>query len=800
MSNLTLKDFFKLPGGDNNDKLYNMYLSTSQAADPSREDAHNSCTVFDHDWIDASFMAPLESLKKEHRRTVLVQSAFFKFKSCRLGGNTAVNMPPGNCHLADPIADTGARIVGLKLKEGLESEISYGPYLRQTGLGRWYSEFIDDHTQTVILTFGLPKFNSVVSFLSCSSSFLDNYIATHGTIPSTYVIAKAVTDVVRFKVMPFISLAVWAIKVGVTAALGNKPYSYYYLEPAMNQYWTTVNDIANYFAVKLGILNFELIEDNKTVDNDAAKKITTGKAFSLNKTMRKLILALYGGKEGVDAFFSNKLDYIDVYNIVSRRAYIFNEVKRRAMADMGIKGQADDGKIPDGSKLGSKSISGSNDEEDRKILYNYLKTMVGTVSQKVDGILAEEGDTLDEESPTKVLDNIALQVQKKADEERAKEQKEAAEKKKETLAEFEAKKEHATDSNGDGYTFVDGIVDGISSVYESGKTFAKSVWDYGCVSIEKDFANLVKAFDLSARGATSAAIFAVNPTGGGSDSISNSTSSISTGDTIKGLTRAAQDARFSVGGGKTGIDSIDWILDKLIQVGAGVLESYSFGLSNFAYGIINGGYVEIPDKWDDSSFSGNSVTYTMDLVSPYGNELSRLQHLYIPLAMILAGACPRGIGKAAYLSPYLCSCFSKSVQNISLGIISDVTVTYGITNQAFVNGVKTNSLKVTFTVKDLSNNVSARVNTSSLFGSYGPVIEEDTPMAKWVNRLAGVDYEDLSFFLPRLNVGLNIFGRNFGNVYSATRIGHSLGNFLYDTPFSFVFKNPNWTGVMIGNK
>lgn len=798
----SLSDYFKLPDGEKNEKLENMFVHNN-GKDYTPEREYNSVEIFDSQWIDSSFIAPLSSLTDDHKRVALTQTAFFKFKSCRLGGNVAINMPAGINHLADPLADGGFRIVGLRSKKGMADAMSYGPLLQNTGLGRWYSENIDDHTQTVIMQFGVPKFNSLLSFLGSSTSFLDSYIATKGEIPVTYVISKAISTVVVAIAMPVTSIISWAIKLGFTLLTGNKPYSYYYLDPMMNSYWATVNDLCNYFATKLGILS-PILDTSTSEKIKAAAGITTGKAYSIDPEIRDMLFAMYGSNAGA---FNDETQFIDVWDIVSRRQYIFNQVRRKVVKDMmPSDGDDEETSVPDGKKLGKETLS-ADEEADRKAVYNYLTSMIGSLNEVGDSILDNDVSKLENlgvKSAADALKEYSDHLVKNRDNPKTKsdvDKKISVDLKDNTkiLEGDRGGKGTGVDTNYGADLLPSGI-NGMSEPKEGKTNLGKAVWDYCATTVGSVWDNMVKAYSASARGATSAAIFAVNPTGSTSDSISNSTGSIGTGDTIKGLTKAAHNAKFSLGGGNTGVDTIDTIKDKLIQVGAGMLESFSFGLSNLANGIINGGYVDVPDKWEDSSFNGNSVSYTMDLISPYGNEFSRFQNLFVPLAMILAGALPRGIGKAAYTSPFICSAYSKSTQHITLGIITDVTVSSGITNQVFVSGVKTNSLRITFTIKDLSNIMAAKVNNSSFFGGYKPVIEEDTPLARWINRLAGVDYEDLTYVMPRLKVNLSIFGKSFSNVFNAARIGHSLGNSTFESPIiGAFFKNPAWTGAMQKN-
>ena len=124
-----------------------------------------------------------------------------------------------------------------------------------------------------------------------------------------------------------------------------------------------------------------------------------------------------------------------------------------------------------------------------------------------------------------------------------------------------------------------------------------------------------------------------------------------------------------LGGGNiaAGVDNVIGAAKDFVS---GALNGMSFGLSNILQSIFGGAYIDMPNKWEDSESNLANVSYSMTLISPYNNPISQLQNIYIPLAMLMAGALPLGTGRSSYTSPFICSCFDRGVQHIRLCIIT----------------------------------------------------------------------------------------------------------------------------------
>lgn len=125
------------------------------------------------------------------------------------------------------------------------------------------------------------------------------------------------------------------------------------------------------------------------------------------------------------------------------------------------------------------------------------------------------------------------------------------------------------------------------------------------------------------------------------------------------------------------------------------------GLSGIAAYMTGAGNVDIPDVWQDSSFNKN-YSFTLQLRTPYGDPVSILQSLYVPLCMILAGSLPRAIGANAYTSPFLCRAYCKGFFATPMAIIDSVTVTRGGDVHGWAQTRLPTAIDVSFTLKDLS--------------------------------------------------------------------------------------------------
>lgn len=266
--------------------------------------------------------------------------------------------------------------------------------------------------------------------------------------------------------------------------------------------------------------------------------------------------------------------------------------------------------------------------------------------------------------------------------------------------------------------------------------------------------------------------FRVNSTGEVSESFSNSTTKSALEDKINGMASAARSTNFSFSGGKLA-GLVDGALSQVKDFVGGVADQF-----NIAGLAVLGGaaLVDIPEHWESSSASLPNQSYTISLVSPYGNALSQLFSMYIPLFMILAGALPRSTGKQSYTSPPLVQLFDKGKQQTRLGMFDSVSVRRGVTNLPFNKHMQAMGIEVTFSIKDLSSIMHIPISEGFSFNPTKGIFDEDTVFSDYMGVLAGLDLDDQIYPFRKFFLNLTRWSTNWRSWTSASHVASFLGN------------------------
>ena len=186
--------------------------------------------IKDKDWVKNSFLLPSYAVNEIQKNPAIYTSASTKFNDTTLGGNQAINPPPQFTRFADPK--------------------QRGKWASSRGMGRKYSEMIDDNAQLIHMRFGTPQFNSLITYFTQFYDWRASVIAREGRAPGFfYNLGRAIGFVVTVPVLPLIFIG------RVYRFLANKPTSkYYFLKPTMATYWSAANAIANGIAVNMGMV------------------------------------------------------------------------------------------------------------------------------------------------------------------------------------------------------------------------------------------------------------------------------------------------------------------------------------------------------------------------------------------------------------------------------------------------------------------------------------------------------------------------------------------------------------------
>jgi len=600
------------------------------------------------------------------------------------------------------------------------------------GVGRYHDETFGLTQQKIYLSFGIPKFNNMNQFFTGFYNAQAGILANTGrTNPGmAYWFGRAAGSLIVLNIVLYnpIMLAA-AIGIPLVRFLtGHTGSKYYYFDQAMRLYWNTVTTMVNHYAVERGIIPRVWTSD------------VNQKANQFNNYTQEELKKMSEVLEIID-----ETGHIDIY----RYATLSHRRKRLYMKRL------------------ESLLSG----KDKKITFDAVSSKFRQMVRSGDiGAVGPYGDLGLDGTWKKYQDTFLSKEDKYAPS--------STDNTATTPPETQGVQKANVDSTlinmapelplADDYT----VDDDYTIKYSNAATGDVQKQ----ISEEQGFAKLTSA-ELD-----DGALFIclrVNSTGEVSESFSNSTTQSDIAGTINSTSSSARSAMFNISGGNiTG--AIGTVVETAKNFAAGVTDS--FGISGLA--VLGGAaFVDIPDRWESSSASLPSQSYTMSLVSPYGNPLSQLFNMYIPLFCILAGALPRSTGKQSYTSPFLCQLFDKGKQQTRLGIIDSISVRRGTTNLPFNKHMQAMGIEVTFTVKDLSSIMHIPIAENFSLNPFRGTFDEHTVFTDYMNILAGVDLDDNIYMTKLLRGNITRKIANFKSWISPSHMASFVAN---GTPLSLV--------------
>jgi hypothetical protein len=201
------------------------------------------------------------------------------------------------------------------------------------------------------------------------------------------------------------------------------------------------------------------------------------------------------------------------------------------------------------------------------------------------------------------------------------------------------------------------------------------------------------------------ASFRVNYTGAVSESFSNDFSPSEYGEKINSMVSEARSKLIDLAGGNIVGGPIGDVVGKVISGAKDIIAGAADALSVQGLAILGGAaFADLPKHWSSSSASLPRSSYTMELISYSGDPMSQLVRIYIPLAMILAGALPLATGKQSHTSPFICEYYDRGRCQTRLGMISSISIERGgLGNVGFSKAGRALSIRVTFEIEDMSS-------------------------------------------------------------------------------------------------
>ena len=189
-------------------------------------------------WITQAFFVPTRAGGAGQQLSNPFTTAAMKFYDTTPGGNKSINPKSQFTRYCDPRKPSLA--IGSK------------------GMGSYYSAAYDDNATRISLRFGVPKYNSLSSFISgyhdAGLAHLVNTGEAKSGIFSAYGIGKALATLYTLPLQAYFGLSY--LYTRTTSFLEGRPYSkFYYMQPTMPLYWSAANTLLNQLAVDMGLVH-----------------------------------------------------------------------------------------------------------------------------------------------------------------------------------------------------------------------------------------------------------------------------------------------------------------------------------------------------------------------------------------------------------------------------------------------------------------------------------------------------------------------------------------------------------------
>ena len=242
--------------------------------------------------------------------------------------------------------------------------------------------------------------------------------------------------------------------------------------------------------------------------------------------------------------------------------------------------------------------------------------------------------------------------------------------------------------------------------------------------------------------------FRVDYTGQVSENFSNSVVESDLARKFNDTSAQNKAAYFTFAGGKV-TDFVDSIVGAAASFTKGVLNS--FGASGLV-SLAGSAFVDIPKHWENSVAQMPRSNYSMTLISPYGNVLSQMINIYIPLACILTAALPKSAGKQAYTWPYLVEYYDTGRAQSRLSMIDSLSITRGTSNLGFNKSQQALAIEVSWSMVELSNIVSMPISAGFSLNPTKGVFDDDNLYSDYMNILASLSLNQQIYSYNRLKL------------------------------------------------
>lgn len=731
----------------------------------------------DKDWIRTSFMLPhvpnkplVSIINDDDKKWLFYTSAHLKFTTTGLGGNFAINMPPKYTRYAD--IPTGLRVDHIANNDSIRKGAPARDRMMIQGMGRYYSESIDDNAELVFMRFGVPEYKGLITFFTGFYDVEASQLARDGRASLSFLAGKLIGTVIA---LPY--TAIIFLYKAAKFFLSGVSTRYYNCRPAMALYWARVNMIAAYIATSKGLIpRGKLVEKFMKGTKSMAEElgfedIPTTQAQYRNQFegLRKIAPQWFGGK--------NSDGGLDVQRIIGTPQAIANrsreEIRKlaeQATSQKDIQKRYDEyfNKYGHDTRISASAIDDYLKRYQKSAYGNpeyaredpYLDQMKDRAA-RIDEVAASDGNASLATGGGAVSEGAVAAVGGDGT----------------TTTEGGAAPAPAGTAFGTtqfdelarAYASEDG---GIYPVLLEDGTGEDGTIKYKRSPSHADDPSYREIISDASTGDNQWLIVRIEETGTVGESFSNQTSTSEIQSKLNSASSASQSARFSLSDFNTGFDAID-----------AVLKSIKSGISGLASGLqldglvaLSGaGFVDIPERWENSTADFPSTSYNLQLRAPYGDPLSQFINIDVPLACLLAAALPISHGNQSYGSPFLCELYSKGRVVVRLGMISSLSITRGTGNMGWSPDGSPLGVDISFTVKDLSTVMHAPIDVQpNKAVELRSIFPRDTAFYDYLSVLGNMNVHQMTTDLDRFWLNVAQKRTMLKNLFSMSNFVHGV--------------------------
>lgn len=681
--------------------------------------------VRDRNWLRKTFMLDGKNLDENVKKWRTYSNVFNKFTNTSLGGNFAINSLPSYTQYAD-IMSPGVAIHNYQHK-------SYGES-NSTGMGRYYSEAIDDQAQLLHLRFGTPRYQGLVSFFTSFFSHEAGMLAREGRVSWTYYVAKTAVTVVTLPIQLAITTFTTIGSI-INFFAGVPSTKYYYMVQAMGPYWNRVNLIVNQLAVHFGIAPLVF----GTLGADGAGKYPQTNMNEKEETAdyRKFAARAYPG-----IFDDN--GQIDVRKVANRARRLQN-ARYAQLEEIGLKARnpGDVAKLF-ADYIANTKISDPGDIDMRAYLKQFHEGPLGNPTYAATDELTEKVNSMDmNAAPAVETTDATMGEGESSAGSSPPPAKTVAELKNPTKADPYSKRMPADDEGNEN------VVTGF-------------------------FGQMKQQLRADLGEGSQFVTFKVDYTGPTGESFSNSFEEPAISSTLNSISSAARQVRFTLSDGNTGFDVLDGITNSIRDFAAGTLDGLYLGGLLALAGNAN---VDIPKTWSASSTQMPSMNYTIELRTWCGNRYGQFMNLMIPLAMLLAGAVPISTGPQSYTAPFLCEAYCKGRAQTRLGMFESLNIQRYTGNLGSNNEHQALGYDISFSIADLNSLLHMPIDAGfSIREPMKLIFDNDNAFKDYCAVLGSASLADQVYVSRKLAINLTQAKLRVDSWWSWSHVSNRLGN------------------------